>query len=164
MGSFAPGAQIFDVTVPVGPSIFGWPGQPATEVTPLSRVATSLTGPVEMWPEEPKSKGVVVFRYDNGTLLELSEAPIKENHDQLGATFIGTKGRMKIIRGDFTVDPPELRRNAPDVIKEGPGENWAHIQNFLDCIKTRKKPNADVEIGHGVGLREADRACPAARP
>ena len=35
MGSFAPGAQIFDVTVPFGPNIPGWPGQPAAEVTPL---------------------------------------------------------------------------------------------------------------------------------
>lgn len=126
--------------------VSGWGAHALDQVQ--DALGTSLTGPVEMWPEEPKSKGVVVFRYENGTLLELSEAPIKENHDQLGATFIGTKGRMKMIRGDFTVDPPELRRNAPDVIKEGPGENWAHIQNFIDCIKTRKKPNADVEIGH----------------
>jgi hypothetical protein len=24
----------------------------------------------------------------------------------------------------------------------------AHARNFLDCVKTRKKPNADVEEGH----------------
>ena len=32
---------------------------------------------------------------------------------------------------------------------EGPG--WIakpHLKNWLDCIKTRAKPNADVEIGH----------------
>ncbi len=23
-----------------------------------------------------------------------------------------------------------------------------HIQNFFDCVRTRQKPNADVEIGH----------------
>ena len=23
-----------------------------------------------------------------------------------------------------------------------------HIRNFLDCIKSREKPNADIEIGH----------------
>jgi len=31
----------------------------------------------------------------------------------------------------------------------GPG--WIarpHLQNWLDCIKTRSRPNADVEIGH----------------
>jgi len=35
-----------------------------------------------------------------------------------------------------------------ETIKEGPGEMVSHIANFVDCIKTRKKPNADVEIGH----------------
>ena len=39
MGSFAPGAQIFDVTVPFGSNIPGWPGQPAAEVTPEVRAA-----------------------------------------------------------------------------------------------------------------------------
>ena len=24
----------------------------------------------------------------------------------------------------------------------------AHVQNFLDCIKDGKRPNADIEIGH----------------
>jgi hypothetical protein len=31
------------------------------------------------------------------------------------------------------------------------GAGWIarpHIQNWLDCIKTRSLPNADVEIGH----------------
>ena len=31
------------------------------------------------------------------------------------------------------------------------GAGWVarpHIQNWLDCIKTRRQPNADVEIGH----------------
>ncbi len=25
-----------------------------------------------------------------------------------------------------------------------------HVMNFLDCMKTRKKPNADVEIGSHI--------------
>jgi hypothetical protein len=36
----------------------------------------------------------------------------------------------------------------PDAIVEGPGENHTHLQNFFDCIRTRRRPNADVEIGH----------------
>jgi hypothetical protein len=42
----------------------------------------------------------------------------------------------------------ELKKAAPDMIVEGPGENAPHIRNFVQCIKSRKKPNADVEIGH----------------
>jgi hypothetical protein len=31
------------------------------------------------------------------------------------------------------------------------GDGWiaqGHVQNWFDCIKTRRRPNADVEIGH----------------
>ena len=31
---------------------------------------------------------------------------------------------------------------------EGSDQNLSHTRNFLECIKTRKKPNSDVEIGH----------------
>jgi hypothetical protein len=26
--------------------------------------------------------------------------------------------------------------------------NGAHVRNFLDCVKSRKRPNADIEQGH----------------
>jgi len=42
----------------------------------------------------------------------------------------------------------ELRRDAPDPTPEGPGEDLAHLKNFFECMRTRKRPNADVEIGH----------------
>ena len=43
-------------------------------------------------------------------------------------------------------DPPD-----PAVAKPWEGPGWIarpHIQNWIDCIKTRQRPNADVEIGH----------------
>ena len=42
-----------------------------------------------------------------------------------------------------------LRR--PPSAEELEGKGWicqSHLKNWLDCIKTREKPNADVEIGH----------------
>jgi hypothetical protein len=41
-----------------------------------------------------------------------------------------------------------LKKGAPDVIVEGPGENSYHLRNFFQCMRSRKEPNADVEIGH----------------
>jgi predicted dehydrogenase len=105
------------------------------------------TGPVEVWPEEPGPKGKVTMRYASGTLLKLEE-PIKKDHSQLGAIFIGDKGRIQILRGTYVPDPPELLKGAPDPTPEGPGENRYHIKNFFDCVRSRKRPNADVEIGH----------------
>lgn len=30
--------------------------------------------------------------------------------------------------------------------------NGHHMRNFLDCIKSRQRPNADVEIGHKTAV------------
>ncbi|MFP6602484.1 MAG: hypothetical protein VB862_08145, partial [Pirellulaceae bacterium] len=41
------------------------------------------------------------------------------------------------------------------LVKEGSGNNdgVSHIRNFLDCVKTRRKPNADLEtVGHPTSL------------
>ena len=75
MGSFAPGAQIFDVTVPFGPNIPGWPGQPASEVTPLSRVAEGAGANVS-WVQLSSHAGTHVdanwhFIDDGKRLLEI---------------------------------------------------------------------------------------------
>jgi len=35
----------------------------------------------------------------------------------------------------------------------GPDEvHDAHVRNFLDCIKSRQRPNADMEIGYNSAL------------
>jgi predicted dehydrogenase len=58
-----------------------------------------------------------------------------------------------IIHGDkgtllFKGDGWEVR--GADGAKEPPGKDivGAHVRNFLDCARTGKTPNADIEIGH----------------
>jgi len=36
------------------------------------------------------------------------------------------------------------------VTESSPGSEmeFAHLRNFVDCVRSRTKPNADVEIGH----------------
>ncbi|MBI4874217.1 MAG: Gfo/Idh/MocA family oxidoreductase [Acidobacteria bacterium] len=110
-------------------------------------LGTSLTGPLEIVPEEPGPQCKVSLHYAGGTVVSLEQEIIKD-HQQLGAIFEGTNGRIQIIRGDFRTDRPELKKSAPDITKEGPGENVFHLRNFFECIRSRKKPNADVEIAH----------------
>lgn len=31
--------------------------------------------------------------------------------------------------------------------EQGPGEDEGHLRNFLDCVRSRKAPNAEIEIG-----------------
>ena len=125
--------------------VSGWGTHALDQVQ--AALGTDATGPVEIWPEEPGPKGRVTMRYASGTLLKLEE-PMRKDHSQLGAIFIGDKGRIQILRGDFVSDLPELKKGAPDVLPEGRGEDAPHLANFLECMRTRKRPNADVEIAH----------------
>jgi predicted dehydrogenase len=109
-------------------------------------LGTDDTGPVEIWPEEQGARCKVTMRYANGVLLKLEGA--NRGMEDLGAIFTGDKGRIEIVRGDYTADPPELRQNAPPVTPQGAKESVPHIENFFDCIRTRKPANAGPEIGH----------------
>ena len=35
---------------------------------------------------------------------------------------------------------------------KGADLNVPHVRNFLDCVKSRQKPNADVEEGHRTAV------------
>jgi hypothetical protein len=89
------------------------------------------------------------MRYADGTLVrfELDQGPMG------GAIFTGKKAKMEINRNRFATNPADFVKDAPDPAVrekwEGPGWTAApHLANWLECIKTRSEPNADVEIGH----------------
>jgi predicted dehydrogenase len=77
--------------------------------------------------------------------------------------FHGTKGSLAISRRGFKVTPDGFNTTAdaakppasatPAVALEEPGADIgvfdaAHIGDFLDCLRSRKRPVADVEEGH----------------
>jgi len=65
-----------------------------------------------------------------------------------GVEICGTEGRLLIDRGHYEWHP--LGRTAqPTIVKaEDPEMTGAHVANFLECVRTRQRPNADVLIGH----------------
>ena len=65
-----------------------------------------------------------------------------------GLRFEGSDGWIFVNREILKTEPASLlqERIGSDEIRLY--ESRDHIQNFLDCIRTRKKPVADVEIGH----------------
>ncbi len=111
-------------------------------------LGTDDTGPVEIWLEEKGKDGwpQVMLRYDSGTVLKL----VGERHtmEDLGAIFVGERGKIEILRGHARANPPELLQDAPPDTPNGPAESVPHIKNFLDCVKSRQAPAADVETGH----------------
>lgn len=103
------------------------------------------SGPTELWPL-PEGGNKIAMRYPNGVEVrfELDKGPMG------GAIFRCEKGNLEINRNKLTANPKELIDGAPEPDPpEGP--TWIarpHIENFFDCMASREKPNADVEIGH----------------
>lgn len=117
-----------------------------------SALGMDLTGPVEFWPLADGPAGAVAFRYANGVTVRL-EMP--QGQLQGGAMFVGEKGRIEIMRNNFRTDPPDLIKELPpkeEVAKwRDDVAKWQakyHMQEWLDCVRSRKMPSADVEIGH----------------
>ncbi|MCL2625036.1 MAG: Gfo/Idh/MocA family oxidoreductase [Planctomycetaceae bacterium] len=114
-------------------------------------LGASETGPVELWPLEgqddvatPNKK--IGMKYASGVevRVELDSGPYG------GAIFRCQRGNLEINRNNLKANPESLIANAPEADKDE-GPTWIarpHIENFFDCMVSRKKPNADVEIGH----------------
>jgi predicted dehydrogenase len=109
------------------------------------------TGPVEVWPEKPGERNSpVTMRYANGVILEL-KIPIPEvTSGGVGGYFFGEKGKMEIDRNRVASNPKELIAGCPPPLPRPDGTDWAdaHIRNWIDCMRSRQRPNADVEISH----------------
>ena len=73
-----------------------------------------------------------------------------------GIQFYGTEGTIFVDRAGYTLWPePKLagydfeRFAGSGIVKgEGTPEYHPHCLNFLDCVRSRHKPNADVELLH----------------
>lgn len=116
------------------------------------------SGPVEVWTEGPRfdpptyrepetrARGdkqcqvpMIFFRYANGVVVKLDKG------SGGGAIFCTEKGKLDLSRGKVNTNPPEI---AEEIQAEAKGADQNHVKNWLDCIRTREKPVADVEIGH----------------
>lgn len=70
---------------------------------------------------------------------------VQEGHEN-GVAFYGTKGYMILGKGSWEAFGP---KNAPlEKFTGGRPDLPAHHQNFMDCVREGKRPNADVEEGH----------------
>ena len=102
------------------------------------------SGPIEFHP--PTEKGQVRgfnFKYANGVHVK---------HEDFGrgnaVEFTGSEGTLAVSREFLETSNPTLKdREFSDSEKQ---LYWStnHYQDFIDCIKSREKPVADVEIGH----------------
>ena len=84
----------------------------------------------------------VHFTYANGIPVHVT------GEGENGLLFTGDKGKVFVCRGEIRADPPELL-DEPSVLHEVRLEASAdHHRNWLECMRTRRRPIADVEHGH----------------
>ena len=75
------------------------------------------------------------------------EGMMASSIDDGGLEFRGTDATLKLNRSGFSVYHEGVQSNPvvkADSFRDGTID---HMQNFFDCIKSRKEPNAPVEAG-----------------
>ncbi len=98
------------------------------------------SGPVEIIPpDDPNAKKGVRFIYANG--VEMIHG------DSGGVLFIGTEGKILVNRGKFEATPKELGETPLPTNAVRLYNSYNHAKDFLDCVRSRKRPICDVEIG-----------------
>jgi predicted dehydrogenase len=85
--------------------------------------------------------------YDFGDLLLVWEMHSFQNHHPIerryaGTAFYGTDATLIVEDDGWSVFG-----NKNEVVASGKAAGGSHTGNFLECIKSRQRPHADVEIG-----------------
>ncbi len=119
-------------------------------------------GPVEIWTEgkpyrpwiavRPDRTGrffgatdpVIHMKYPGDIHVEFSE----HKRPNGGALFIGDQGQIRVDRGTLELSNEEWHQLPLDTMKVQLHTSDDHYRNWLDCMRDRSRPVADVEIGH----------------
>ncbi len=76
------------------------------------------------------------------------EGTLVSSIDDGGLEFRGTEATLKINRGGFGVYREHVRGDNPVLSERSVLDGTvSHMQNFFDCVRSRKEPNAPVETG-----------------
>jgi predicted dehydrogenase len=133
------------------------------------------SGPSLITPKGYNGQKFLTFKYLNG--IELTEQPYLEDMPGAqGIKFIGTKGWIEVARGylacsDASLVPAELAGRRPKNMTpeerkkmyeemqksaaKGGGSfeiSSPHMQNFVDCVRSRKDTIAPIEVGCSTNI------------
>ncbi|MCB9782034.1 MAG: Gfo/Idh/MocA family oxidoreductase [Candidatus Omnitrophica bacterium] len=100
-----------------------------------------------------------IVEYDGISLvwehaLGVGRGPFDREH---GVAFHGNNGILIVDRGGWEVWPETDKTGIPTRVykmegvprQDSKGDyHLTHVQNFIDCVKSREKPNASIEIAH----------------
>jgi len=113
------------------------------ESGPVAVEGTATFHP-EKWYETP-STCRLTYTYANGATMLVGQV---QKDCPGGATFVGTEGSIHITRARLTAKPAEIAEKPLGDKDVRLYQSSNHHRNFLDCVRSRKLPICDVEIGH----------------
>ncbi len=98
----------------------------------------------------------VTYEYSNGMIATYENRMFNGNAlyggplagKTYGTVFHGDKGTIFVDRANYTVFPEKGSSLTETIVQSSNNHGKDHWRNFLDCIKSRKKPVSDIEIGH----------------
>jgi predicted dehydrogenase len=99
--------------------------------------------------QEVPDTQIVTYEFPNACLVWEHRMWSKHGTEKLGfgIAFYGDKGTLLVDAKGYRIEDPDSP-GKPSESEPATGTAGSHIQNFLDCVKSREKPNADIEIGH----------------
>jgi len=114
------------------------------------------SGPLEIVPPHDQYP-FITFKYPGDVTLLITHGRLDPNYVDIpkgfdpittiqafGAVFVGEKGWIHVGRqGYLKCYPAEIAKDRPSRYE---GHN-SHVRQWLDCVRLRKRPACDVEIG-----------------
>jgi predicted dehydrogenase len=121
--------------------------------------AASMSGGIFSEKDGREVPDVIAVTLDYPELVVLWQSTFNNKHFGMGERLLGSDGSVEHSmgstdmvtgrsRGEETRYFPEKVNQPNGVPAQGRRANQDHMANFFDCVRTRKKPNAPVEIGY----------------
>ena len=84
----------------------------------------------------------ITYKYANGVTL------LSTNRGENGVDFEGENGNVFVSRGTIRASDPNIISDALPANAERLYASNDHMQNFVDCIRNRKLPICNAEVGY----------------
>lgn len=111
-------------------------------------ISASAAGGIYAYPDGRTAPDTinVLLEYPNNWTATF-EATLAPGLQGAAVELIGTEGRLNITRTRYEFTP-RGKGATPTVFNANYDITIDHVVNFVECVKSRKRPNGDVLIGH----------------
>ena len=108
------------------------------------------SGPVRIIPAGTEGNDYIHFIYENDLLV--ANEPFTED-ENFGVKFASNNAWIQVFRGRFEASDPSLMPSDKGIDGEAvPYETGTpHLEDFIDAMRSRRDPIANIEAGHRTG-------------